>query len=110
MARKEKKEFLELFFKCPTCKGLVNYDSSICEYFGNLISYDDETEQYYVSGRVCFKCGFSNKVGSPYCAECGNKFIMICPKCRAEIEVPRARCQKCGLSIDQFYLEKEIGK
>lgn len=110
MRKQEKKQFLDLFFKCPTCNVFLKYDSSLCEYCGNLFSYDDETGQYYVSGRGCFKCGFSNELDSPCCANCKNKFTIMCPQCGSEIEVVGARCKKCGTSIGDLYIHKKIGQ
>ena len=110
MTKNKAKRYLEVFLRCPTCTSLIRYDAYMCEYCGNLISYDNEVERYYVSGRACFKCGFSNDPESLFCAQCKTRFSILCPKCKEEIEIERDRCEHCGLQIKKFRQENEVLK
>ncbi len=104
------RDFLKVFLKCSTCNNYISYNAEMCEYCGSVISYDDEKQQCYISGRVCFKCGFENKPESLYCSNCKSKFTIVCPKCKHEIDVTDIYCKRCGFRMDEFYVENEVVK
>ncbi len=104
------KEFLDVFLKCSICNSFIPYDTELCDYCGGVTSYDDEFGQYYISGRVCFDCGFENKPGNIYCENCKIKFGIICPKCRRKLEIGEGFCKNCSFRIDEFYIENEVNK
>lgn len=95
---------LEIFLRCSACNNFILYNSEMCEYCGSVIFYDDEKQQYYISGRICFKCGFENNIESSHCLHCKSKFSIVCPKCKYEVDITETNCKRCGLCLDKFYI------
>lgn len=69
----------------------------------------------------CSSCGFENKEGAKFCAECGNKSGLKCPSCGSGAEEGEKFCTECGhdlrtafetLSVDysepQTYTPKSV--
>lgn len=110
MFRKERNEPLGVFVRCGICGNFIPYDAEMCEYCGSIITYDDEKSQYFIDKRICFKCGFENKKNSLFCESCRNKFAVTCPKCKVEVEIEESYCKRCGLRIDEFYIQNEMNK
>lgn len=93
--------------KCPLCNNNIESDSQICEYCGGIIAYDDETHRFYVSAIICSKCGLENEIGISCCRACKNIFSVVCPRCNSETQLEGRYCKRCGLQIDQFYIEEK---
>jgi len=93
--------------KCPLCNNNIESDSQICEYCGGIIAYDDKTHRFYVSAIICSKCGLENERGVSRCRACKNIFSAVCPRCNSETQLEGRYCKRCGLHIDQFYIEEE---
>jgi len=44
----------------------------------------------------CSSCGFENKDGAKFCAECGSKLSLKCPSCGSDVETGEKFCTECG--------------
>jgi len=104
------RKLLKVYFKCSNCNNLIPFDVDMCEYCGSAISYDDKESEYYISSKICFKCGYENKVDSLYCKNCNSRFTIVCPKCKEEIETTEEYCKECGHRIDENYIENEVNR
>ena len=91
---------------CPLCNNSIDRDSRMCQYCGAVVAYDEESLRFYVSARICSKCGYENEQGASHCHNCGSVFTVVCPKCRSETQFQQRYCKRCGLRIDKFYLEE----
>jgi len=44
----------------------------------------------------CSSCGFENKSGAKFCAECDSKLSLKCPSCGSDVEPGEKFCTECG--------------
>ena len=49
----------------------------------------------------CTACGYGNRAGRHFCAECGAKLALYCPACRAENGPGERFCGACGAGLRQ---------
>jgi hypothetical protein len=47
----------------------------------------------------CLSCGFENRPGRQFCAECGARLVQACPACRAVNQPGDKFCGACGASL-----------
>lgn len=66
--------------------------------------------------RFCDNCGSPLKEGAQFCDKCGHKavaetrhndkFVMMCPNCKAAVENPMGLCPYCGKPLNEDPEEK----
>src|SRR5271163_1865535 len=47
----------------------------------------------------CAKCNKDNPTDASFCEECGAKFELICPACKAPVSPGARFCKKCGTAL-----------
>ena len=51
----------------------------------------------------CTHCQFENREGVKFCEECGAKFELECPACKASIPFGRKFCGECGHKFEATF-------
>jgi class 3 adenylate cyclase/tetratricopeptide (TPR) repeat protein len=50
---------------------------------------------------ICPSCGFENRAGSNFCAQCGRSLSLACRACAAAVGAEDRFCAKCGTALDE---------
>ena len=50
---------------------------------------------------VCTGCSHVNRGGAKFCAACGDKLELRCPKCKLSVSANAKFCDQCGTNLDQ---------
>jgi class 3 adenylate cyclase/tetratricopeptide (TPR) repeat protein len=47
----------------------------------------------------CLHCAYDNSDDARFCAQCGNRLVLACPSCQAQVEPIHRFCQQCGINL-----------
>jgi len=93
---------------CPKCRADVDRTSTMCEFCGALLAPGGRRNAFSLEGVVCFYCGDHNRWSmlGERCAGCGRLFAATCPRCGEGVPLRFRHCQKCGVSVEDFGIER----
>jgi class 3 adenylate cyclase/tetratricopeptide (TPR) repeat protein len=55
----------------------------------------------------CSNCGSENPTDSAFCEQCGRKFELLCPACKAPVSAEARFCRRCGTSLSATSIGSE---
>jgi predicted amidophosphoribosyltransferase len=94
--------------RCPKCDAEIDSHASMCEYCGALVHVTGKGYTLALEGMICFSCGDANRWSAEgaHCRGCGLPFATTCPGCGEGVPLGRRLCQGCGLSVEDFAVER----